>query len=543
MAHPVKITVFELGRNPAIEYFRKETRNNEIKYLDKVEIDSEAEPFHIGLPEEVDGKIVLKLGSQKARELFQKLKEEKGLRGDKNEVYFVEEPIEKFVDLNPYEQSVHGALKSADEILDRAYNRRTNVSSWILYLILKHYGFCKDDYEPIRKIITGEKEGGFDPDFIRKYANYLKLNKEDKLKAKEFIQNAFEDDNDKKQKQGLVKLVSFVLGVSDKISDGFLNWAPISYAVQNLAMPTLATFVKKGFLGRFFHYMRLINPWLGEVIEWFGNFKKELKDLKQELQDVYDPFRENSKVQDFDSANKNSDSKDIIEEVEIVKLDKEQYGLKKVVNRVDEVFDRVLGKKTTFTSLVLSGILTLFGKDYKSFTKQFVEDDGFIKNLCKHLKNVKESVEDKQKEPELSKKIFDGAKYYVAKIVLGAVSVANALPKWVIKEASDILGLIFGVQNLIMPLLAELVKKGRFSSLIPFIRDINPWLNDIVDWVSNFRKEILDVKEQNKKIEGLLPTFSPDMVFGTVFSNLKSLWKTVSQFRTKVFGKSLPKAA
>lgn len=549
MVQPVKrITFLNQAQEPVLKYIGENIPGCEgIKHLDKIEIDPELDPkiksteqAENELPkpqavlqkEKLDTPVVLKLNTVKGKEVFKALQEIDGVKDKEGEAYVIDAK-DKFLGFTEHEEAVQSTLKTVSDILDRAYNRRTNVSCWILFLYLRYFGFKKDDYEPVRSILTYDPN---DPqkstDFVRKFAKYLKLKKEDKARAEEFVNSAFDGDSEKEKKLGLVKLSCFVMNSSNKLPQGFLNKFPLVFAIQNLAMPILANLVKTGFWGNLFHYMRMINPWVCDFLaEQVANFKAEIFKVQNSIESINDPFKD-------DKTEIEADGKDVIDEVRFTDLDKEQYGLKKVVGYVNDAFDRFFGRQTTLASWILHGVLWLFGTDYKSFASQFTEDSGFVKNLCEHLKLAKVSADTKQNEPELSKNKFQKpGQLIVAKIILGVVSIANALKPSTIKKITNVFGCAFSIQNLFMPILSEFVKKGKIATCVHILRDINPLLNDILDYFANYRKEILDVQRENKKIEGLLPVLKKDQMFKAATRNIKTLWTSIREFGSKVFGR------
>ena len=85
----------------------------------------------------------------------------------------------------PDEETAHASLQNVADILDRAYNRRTTLTSWIAYHVFKSYGFKEDDFEPIKNILK-------DPEFAKVFAEYKRRAEIDPLDAQRFLSGAFQ---------------------------------------------------------------------------------------------------------------------------------------------------------------------------------------------------------------------------------------------------------------------------------------------------------------------------------------------------------------
>lgn len=539
MVQPIKaIKVLESGVEPTLKYLNK-TLREKLGHVDHIVIDRDLAPTEHEIEKENDKPVILRLGSDLGREVLSRLPKLKDLKDKENDAYVIE-GTGKFLGLTEYEESVRQTLKTFDDILGRAYNRRTNVSSWILYLTLRYMGFHEDDYKPIREILTGassdDRSKKHDPEFITKYAQYLKLKEENEAKANEFLATAFEKDKKKDQKLGLIKLANLFTKGTNKLSTGFIDTFPLVFYVQNLAMPILARLYDKHPIGKLFKFMLVINPWVGDFFsEILANFKDEMKKFKGDFAEAKDPFKDNEEKPAVPKLRKKENG--LIEEAEFVSLNKEQHGLKKAIGAVSDTFQRLFGRQNNITSFILNSLLWLTKglKGYEDYAKKFVNDDKFVKNLSGHLKEVKDSVHNKTKEPELPKDKFSKEQGFVARIVLAAVSVANALKEKHIKTISNVFGGIFSVQNLFMPILAMFIKEGKLGMFIRFVRDVNPWANDLIDYVANFRKEILDVQSVNQNIPELLPKLTGKKVSEYCMKNLKGLWSAITQFSRRVF--------
>ena len=540
------LTILDSGRKSVLRYLRKRWHIN-VRDVDKIAIDPEMKPGEIPVKEpekeeEKNSPVILKLNREAGRKIIDGITKARGLKGRSGEAYVIDAKS-KFLGLTEYEQSVHESLKTFDDILGRAYNRRTNASSWLLFLILRYYGFSKDDYKPIHEVLTGtstDKNTKHDPDFIIKYAKYLKLKEDNESKASEFLESTFKGDPKREQKLSLVKLANLSMKTSGKLPDSLIEYFPKIFYFNNLFMPAFAWLLKGTFLEKFCRVMLVANPWVNDFFsEILANFNVEIRKLKEDCDTASDPFKD--AVARPDTGKGKEKTKPEINEVELTSLNKEQHGLKRVVHAVSGAFRRLFDRKNNFSSWFLNGLLwfTTGERDYEEFASKSVKNNNFVKNLCDHLKEVRNSVHNNKPTPKLKKDKFPSYQYYIAAIVVGVVSIANALPEKFIKDSSNIVGGIFAVQNLFMPILAEIFTKGWFGTACRIARNFNPLVTDVLDYVSNFRKEILDVKEVNSSIPELLPKLqlSGDKLFGYAINNIKLLGSSIAQFSRKVFGR------
>ena len=547
MVYPLKtIKILGPGVEPVIRHLRKElSRGGKLKREEagrvvEIKIDQGLEPndyeVHRVNEESSRGPVILKLGENVGKQIVEEIPTIKGIKDKEDNAYIID-ATGKFLGLTEHEEAVHESLKTFDDILGRAYNRRTNVSSWLLFLALRYYGFYADDYKPIHKILTGSTDKpGEKPDtsFIVEFAKYLKIKDEEPKKVQEFLDSAFKGDPKKQQKLGLLKMANLFMNCSKKLSTGFIDKFPLIFYFQNLAMPILSRAFDKTIFGKIFKAMLIINPWIGDFFsEILANFKTELIKLNEEHASVLDPFKDTKTKQDINGAKINNA---VIDKVELTSLDKEQDNLKKVVHTVSNVFERLFGRGNNLTSLILNAVLRIFrGKKYSEFSEEFEKNNNFVRNLDEHLRAVKTSIQDKTPEPELPKDKFTGDQPLVARVAVGVVSLANSMTPKFIRITSNLFGGIFSVQNLFMPILAEIFHKGKIGTTLRIVRDINPWLNDFVDYVANFRKEILDVQEVNKNIPNLLPKLTKDKLFSYTVKNVKFLFSSIKSFGQRVF--------
>ncbi len=462
---------------------------------------------------------ILKLGSNVGRNVFEALQElEKSHEpGNENKVdsSYVSEQTNRFPDLLPHEEDAQKILLNTNAILSRAYNRRTNMPAWILNLVIKKMGFSEGGYEPLQRVLTS------DSGFIKVFAEYLKLKKEKgSAEAKQLLESAFRGDVEAEQKKKLVKLSSFVVSYTTGFASKFVSIFPIIFSVQNIAMPLFAR-AFKGTFGKVFDFVRLINPWVGDFLaEILGNFKQEIQEIKSVKNN-------NKSAMSLDEKTEN-----VIGEIKLTELTSDEHKLQQVVKKVNEGFERLFGKNNTLSSWFLNGVLWMSGKEvnYQKFASKFVDNPLFIKKLYAYLKSG-------AKEP------FNGSteEKIVANIVLKVVSLAKSMSPSFIENVTNAFGLPYSIQNLTMPILAKFVTEGKLSTLIHFLRDVNPIINDLfVDHIGNFRKEITDIQKE-PIVDELFPSQVVDVegVKGGIVQSIKSLWQTIRDFGKRVTGRGV----
>ncbi|MBI2995457.1 MAG: hypothetical protein HYY52_01940 [Candidatus Melainabacteria bacterium] len=356
-----------------------------------------------------------------------------------------------------------GALHFLSQIMERAFHRRTTLVGWLEYFFLRSFGFKDDDdFEQVKNKLTSEN-------FVSNLTAYRKAKEDDELKAKESLNTAFGDD---KAGIKLAKLASFLLDTYNRLPIGFAKFFPFVFSIQNIAMPWLKSLFPKV---KLFDFMVLINPWGYEISECMGNYVKEIQGIHKSLK-----------------PNNKEDEK-VIGEIEITSLDLNEHKLQRIIKKVDEGFDRLVGKGTTVASWCLTGILKQLGdyKGYQQFAKQFTDDTGeggFIKKLYASLTNSSDLEKVFDKEPE---------KYYVAKIVSWATRIAHSVTSEELKYYTNLFGAIFTPLNLSMPILAKFFHKGVLGFLVHTALKFFPLANELIfDHTGNFRKEILDVQKE-----------------------------------------------
>lgn len=476
------------------------------------------------------------IGLSEYRSMVNKLRDE--LKNQEGKAYITEEG-ESFSGFTSYEEQMHKALKNVSDILGRSHGRRTGMFAWCLMLLIKYYGFEKDNYNPIEKILEQ------DPNFVKQYAEYYSLIQSgEKEKANEYLEGNFNKDE---KKQNLAKLACFVMNTCNKLPSKFLFIFPIAFSLQNLFIPLFARIVKTGPIGKLFDFMRLINPWVSEfVADPVGLYKGEIDNVKRSL-----PKENEIKGQTPSSVNlqegaltQTQAACHDVESIKVTNLTEQEYRLQKIVEEVNAAFERLFGRKTTLSSWILIGLLWMSPKKYKGyqeFANQFVNNPKFIKKLCDYLIEVKTLKErgdiSPKEEGELFKaKFTDPEEKTVARIIYIALSIANYMPNWLIDKAPKYFGLPYSFQYLFMPIITKFIKEeGFWGKLFAVVRDFNPIINDLVfDPIATFQEEINGVRLESESIKDLLPTLirreSVPKVLDNLFSHVKSLITTIRDF-------------
>lgn len=461
-------------------------------------------------------KDVVRLSSNHMRAILD-LVQSNGAQGVSNN--FVLEPTGFVEGLSDEEQRIGNALKNVTDILRRVYGRRTGMTSWILYWFLRSYGFNKepsqDDFGPIESDLK-------DPDFVKSFAKYyslLQAQYEDD--AKEFLQNTFGKDV---KKQKLASLAANLINICQMIPKPILDIIPPVFCSLNILTPLLARFVfKKGPLHNILSVLRGVNPWIDEFgAGLMGVFKPEIESVQKSLKgETTLPERCNG-----------------IELVELTNLEgKEQYGLRKVVEKINSAFDRLLGRKSTLSSwIALLALKLIKFKDYHHFASQTIESPSFIPEFYSSLKNSEgKDSSDKEVKPQLADP-KDKTDKTVASVVKYLVSTVKSMSDDFIDKAPKVFGRFYSLQYLFMPIVSALVgDKGFWGRLIGFIRDFNPILNDaFFELLATFREECIGVKnilEEDKNVDNLFPEIHRKGL-DKVVENIQGFAKTVRGFGT-----------
>lgn len=433
----------------------------------------------------------------------------------------------KFLGLTTIEQRAYDSMQHVVDILRRAFGRRTSMSSWILYGIIRSFGFKGgDNFGPVESILNN-------PDFTRKFAIYYsKIKSGDKLGAKRYLESAFKDENQDLQKQKLTRLVSWMMKVCNWIPRKVISIVPIAFCIQNITVPLLARWViKEGPIKRIFSFMRMINPWLDEfVASLMGIFKHEINGVKDTTASL-DTLPRRSK-NDIDVCAPQQVNN--VESIELTDLDADQYKLKKMVEKINDALERLLGRKSNLSSLIATCALWLLGfKDYQDFAARTVKKASFIQDFHSYLKNMKKvkTSSESQKTDVSENKFKTKEEGMLAYALTKMVTIAKSMSAGFIKEAPKYFGGVYSIQYLFMPILTALWgEKGWFGKLLGIVRDINPILNDaFFDLIATFREEVVGVKDlldSNKSVSDLFP----DLPTATLAKNIRSLFKTVHGF-------------
>lgn len=432
-------------------------------------------------------------------------------QGEKEDRVFIDETLTKNasrVELAPDEENAHASLHNVADILDRAYNRRTTLTSWIIYHTFKFYGFKEDDFDPIKNTLK-------DPEFAKVFAEYKRRAEIDSLDAQKFLSAAFQKEDgevESKIKQKLVKNALFLINNYNKLNLDFVKLFPKVFCIQNVAMPFLKWLCPNV---KLFDFMVTVNPWIYDLVsENMGNYVGEI----EAIQNVSNPKDK------------------ILSEIKLSPLTYKEFSLQNIIKNISNGFERILGKESTVSSIIVNKVL----KDnnynsFQEFAKEFTEDtkdDGFIKKLYEGLK---ESSGSDVPENKFSN---DHKKSWGAKIIWGITSFARSIPAKKIKEYSNMFGAIFVPLNLAMPLLAKVFDKGLLGFVTNSALKIFPIANELLfDNLANFRKEMLDIQKEtsNESIASLFPEINPKATYEACTSSLSNLYGTVKAFFNKKF--------
>lgn len=406
------------------------------------------------------------------------------------------------------EDKSQASLGILSEILDRAYNRRTTLTGWILYFVSTSYGLKNDDFGPVSRILK-------DSSFAKVFTEYKKLAEENQTEADNYLKSVKfdkkENDLSSEAKQKLVKTASFLLDKYNNLNLDFVKNFPKVFCIQNIAMPFLKWAFPKV---KLFDFMVCINPWIYDLVsENLGNYVGEIKGLQAVEQEV--------------------NKERVISEINLTTLSREEFSLQNIMKKINSMVERVFGKDSTVSAMIVKDLLKRYkGMEYKVFAEQFTEDtkeEGFIKELYKGLcKNAEapEGIFDQGKEK-------GSDKYWVAKIISRITRVATSVTPKCIKESSNTFGAIFAPLNLAMPLLAKVFHKGFLGFMTHAALKVFPIANELLfDHLANFRKEILDIQEGTSD-ESMAKLFKPIQIKSkseAFTTSVKYLWDSIKGF-------------
>ena len=515
----------------------------------KVDTKGELQPDEIRFtPSTVSpGRYILQFGSAKGKEFTDGLmtpenlhgrtvdlndqKQEKDLNQD---TAYIIEATDRFFGFSNDEQKVYDLLKNISDMLSRVYDRRTNSSAWALLMYLQRLGIEDDGKESVPKKIDKMLK---DPAFVRMFTEYLRLKRTDRGKAEAYLQAAFQEDENAEQKKEIAKLSSKIIGISSGLPDWVVSIFPVLFTAQNILMPWFVDEredSKKGLFSKLANMMVIINPWIGDYFtELLGNLMKEVRGIRSVSNTLF--------VDNNPRGKNTAGQKDIrehegvlVDEVKLTDYNHEEYGLQKIVKEVNDASERIFGKNTTLSSLLLNGMLWLFSsknKNYQKFAAQYVENPIFIKKLCDYLKKGEKANID-----EVFKDLPGGS--VVSRIILGIVKGVRSISEDTIKKVTSTFGFIYSIQNLFIPILAHVFKRGFLGGLIRFLRRANPPINDLfIDHLGNFRKEILSVL--NAKMIHLFPKLDIKLGINGLVQNFKSVLGTIRGFVGNRFNKGV----
>ncbi len=501
--HKKPITVLNGGRQFIKDYLG---RNLSISEEDKLKLDD------ITAVREIEDKSALGEGEYKISDNVLLVEKQKGLLGrlrveiestlkeDDQYVFDGKERIQYSGNETQEVTQTRSLLGTVSEIMDRAFNRRTTLVSWALFIKLKSMGFKEDDFDKVKSALL-------DDDFVNKFTAYLKY--KDVSPGKDL---GFTPDEEK-----LANLAKKILNFYSSKNLKFVKYFPIAFSLQNVLMPFISKLASKkdwGYLNIFSKAMMIVNPWINEYSESLGNYFIEVKNLHG-----------------FLGGNKAEDSEQCHNQINLSPLTLREKKLNNIASKINEAGERLLGKGNTVSSITLNGILRLFGiPDYKEFSRQFVDNPDFIKKFAFHLEEGVSKTENAEvkKENKLS-----GMQYFAAKIIKGVVRVLNSMTPSAMKKLTNTFGMFYAIQNPLMPILANVIKEGPLSWVVHILRDFNPLINDLfVDHIANFRKEILNTKveTENEDIRKLFPEFNVNVGFSNTLQNIRSLWTSIREF-------------
>lgn len=430
----------------------------------------------------------------------------------KEHEHFVSKETDYNCGLSIEENHTLDILINTSNILDRAFNRRTTLSSWLLYGYLKTIGLKDDDFQLIKDKVQ-------DSDFVKRFNEYLNI----KVKHPEKAIKLFNSDEQK-----LVKLYSTVSGFYNKLNLNFVKYFPVAFTIQNVSMPWIAKIFSQGILNKLANTMMILNPWINEFTENLGNYLIEVRKLQEGFSRVL-PDKKQS-VQEEEKVQLEVDNT-----IKLSRLNNKENSLNNIVSKINEGTKRLFGKGNTVSSICLNFALKVFfGQNYDVFASQFVDNEDYIKKFATSLEQGNQEG-NKTPHKEVFKK--GSIQDYAARVITQGVRFVKAMPKETMKKITNGFGATYAVLNPLMPLLAHVFKKGPISWVVHTLRDVGPLFNDLfVDHLANFRKEILDIKTETEKedIQKLFPDFkNVKTSVGSVIDHAKSLWTSVGEFAKK----------
>lgn len=438
------------------------------------------------------------------------------------------------VDFTEKEKEMHTALENVNSILRRLFGRRTGMTSWILFGVLKNAGyvnFTKDDYYQIQNDLT-------DPSFTRVFTEYYSRYKKDRQSAQEYIESVYKNSDIKKQK--LAGLAAKVIDICDRLPVSVVKNVPKMFCFQNVGIPLAMRFLtmfkmanSDSPLIRLLDFVRTINPWLDEFgAGQMGIFKKEIEATKENLVKIDQISNDTVQGEKINKQRKPNS-------IKIVDLDIEENTLKDMMKNVNAAGDRLFGRDSTISSQVAKFLLRhyKFG-NYQDLASKTFEREEFVQKLCSQLKQSSSTKGIKRLHEiykGIDKEFSNPMEKGVARAAVGIISIAKNMSEFVIEKLPKYFGIFYSPQYLFMPIITKFVKEDTtWGKIFSFVRDINPFLNDaFFDLVATFRDEILDIRRQANRetVSGLIPD-SP-MNIDSVIGYSKSLFETIKALPKK----------
>ena len=451
--------------------------------------------------------------------------------------YSLEDKVQ-LLNASSYENSILGVLNNVKNFWRRAFGRKTGMFSWILSWTFQYLGF--NDIDDVEKVIK-------QPSFVQGFAEYYKVAKnKSKEEANDFLKKYFEED---KSKQIVAKLALKTIKAFKMLPKWFVGIFPPIFCIQNILVPPLLKFFFKeeGKINKVLNVLFIGNPWIDEFVSTtMGVFNKEIKETKSYLKSASEQ-KENKPTENEDPSP--------IDSIVLTDLNEEQYKLRKALDKVNEGLERLLGRKSNVSSLIVYGALRCYGfKDYQDLANKTIKKEGFVQELHKCLTEFEiEKKKKNENETTILNRIIDKhfssadkkeqqKEQQVAKIALAVILMANNLSSGFVDKGPKRFGMFYSFQYLFMPIVSKLIGKESFiGKALELLAVVNPLLNDFcLDPVATFSEEVKAVQKETESIKHLLPQL-PKVVTGKpityIINTAKSIWNSIREFVQK-FGKS-----
>ncbi|GEM_PF-3919007 len=442
----------------------------------------------------------------------------------------LDEKQDYYIDFTPYENQVYKALSNVRNFLKRALGRTTGMFSRILQWTLGKVGYQFKAENPEATFTAIEKDTFNDSTFIRDFSRYFFKSRDISSSSS---QNIPEPDFQQSQiKNNFAKFALKIMNFFSKLPDVVVNYFPLAFCFQNVTMPWLAKACPEGGLGRFFNFMRMVNPWLDEFASSvMGIFKQEILETKDTLKGINDDLVSGgNKTEKFSEGKANNAVE--TEEVNLIKLSplsKEQYSLKHTIDDLNSALTRLIGKKNNISSLIIFGILRFYRfTGYPDFASKTLKRPDFIQKLHECLVEAKASSQGNNStsmtliNAKIDEKFKDSnMDRQAAKAAVALITLSHGIKEDYVTNYPRFFGKIYSWQYLFMPIITRLVgNKGFIGKTLNFIADINPLLNDFCfDPLATFQEEILGMKDKSKSIQDLLPKI-PELKLSSTLTSI-----------------------